>query len=99
MEYPENNFESTEKESDNALLERVLNKGNNKWTNTIANKKPTVHKKNDSPRNCIINCFLLLPITLRMPTSLALLTERAIERFTKFIQAINNTNNAIPESR
>src|SRR4051794_31427885 len=47
-----------------------------------------------SPINCLISADLCAPITFRIPTSLALLADRAVERFMKFTQAINKINTA-----
>ena len=43
----------------------------------------------DSLRNWPINCFFTEPNTFRIPTSLALLKARAVERLVKFTQASN----------
>ena len=45
----------------------------------------------DSPMNCIDNCQRNAPMVFRMPTSLALSDDRAVERFMKLTMAISNT--------
>ena len=52
---------------------------------------------NDSPKNCPISCCRPLPTTFRIPISLALFTDLAMVRLTKFIHAMANMNTAIPE--
>src|SRR6516164_7783583 len=85
-------------ENASALLESWLNTGSAAVTITIAKLKATRHKVNDSLRNCTINCLRVLPITLRMPISLARFTDRATVRFIKLMQAISKIKIAIAES-
>src|SRR5688572_12002838 len=49
-----------------------------------------------SLKNCPIKTRLAAPITFRTPISFALLTERAVLKFIKLIQAISNINTATP---
>jgi len=49
----------------------------------------------DSSRNCPISCRRRDPNVLRIPTSLALSIERAVERLIKLIPAILKINKAI----
>ncbi len=51
--------------------------------------------KVDSNRNCQISDFFSEPKVLRIPTSFALSTERAVDRLMKFIQAIARIKAAI----
>ena len=51
--------------------------------------------KTDSLRNCLINWCLSDPTVLRIPTSFALFSLRAVERFMKLIQASISTNTPI----
>src|SRR4030095_3145778 len=53
------------------------------------NEKTTT--KNDSPKNWYTSCLRIDPIVLRIPTSLALFSDRAVLRFTKFMQARSKT--------
>ena len=67
-------------------------------TNAIDKANAMMQSKNDSPKNCMMSCFLFPPITFLIPISLARFTERATVRLTKLIHAINKINNAMPES-
>jgi len=51
----------------------------------------------DSSRNCRIRCPLVLPATLRIPTSLARFALRAVLRFIKLTQAMSRISIAIKE--
>ena len=51
----------------------------------------------DSDMNKPINWFLSDPSVFLTPTSLALFTDRAVERFIKFMHAITKTNSAMME--
>ena len=53
----------------------------------------------DSPRNCPINRLRIAPRVFRIPTSWALVAERAVERLMKLIAAMSKTNIAITEKR
>ena len=55
----------------------------------IAINKANRDIKADSVRNCPIRFFLSVPNTFRMPTSFALLADRAVVRLVKLMQAIN----------
>ena len=46
----------------------------------------------DSKKNCRISCLLPEPSVFLTPTSFALFSERAVERFMKLTQAINNND-------
>src|SRR5204862_1535714 len=50
-----------------------------------------------SERNWFISCFFSEPNTLRMPTSFALFTDCAVDKFIKFTQASTMMKNAITE--
>ena len=49
----------------------------------------------DSKKNCSTNCFLPDPSVFLTPTSFALFSERAVERFMKLTQAISSMINAM----
>ncbi len=51
----------------------------------------------DSKRNCLNKLILKAPTTFRIPTSLALVAERAVDKFMKLIMATNNIKIAIIE--
>ena len=53
----------------------------------------------DSVRNCPINFVLLDPSVFFIPTSLALVSERDVVRFIKFIIARSNMNTATAENK
>src|ERR1700692_1717329 len=78
--------------TDICLLATSLKKGSVSCTNSNANanEKKTVNK--DSLKNRMSNCLREEPTVLRLPTSLARLSLRAVLRFIKLIQASNNTN-------
>src|ERR1700743_3706504 len=67
---------------------------------TISNAKaPEIKEiRIDSPKNWKISDPLNAPATLRMPTSRARFSLRAVLRFMKLIQAINNISAAIIEN-
>src|SRR5690606_12888590 len=73
----------------------VLNGFKKIQTKTTATKVAKIAYTNDSPKNERIKEPLPAPITFRMLTSLALFSERAVERFIKLMQAINKTTQAI----
>src|SRR5690606_36443756 len=74
------------------LLATWLNQGSNRSARKIANRNAMQAVKTDSLRNCAIrNCFGE-PTVLRMPTSFARFSDRAVLRFMKFMQATNSTN-------
>src|SRR5687768_18368289 len=53
------------------------------------NERITTRK--DSMKNWYTNCFRIEPIVLRIPTSFALFSDRAVLRFIKLMQASSNT--------
>src|SRR5665213_1281839 len=65
-----------------------------------ASSKPITNEKqlysSDSVKNCLIKPLRWEPTTLRKPTSLALLADFAVARFTKLIQAIMRIKAATP---
>ena len=77
------------------LCTSELNAGISRKTKIIENTNAMSARIIDSKKNCTISCFLSDPNVLRMPTSLALFSERAVERFMKLTQAINNMMMAI----
>src|SRR5258706_4751286 len=64
---------------------------------TINNDKEKAKRtvSNDSLKNWKINCLRNEPIVLRMPTSFARFSLRAVLRFIKLIHASNKTNTPI----
>src|SRR5450432_2369867 len=61
--------------------------------------KATNTTKNDSLKNCCTSCPFKEPIALRMPTSLARFSARAVLKFIKLMQASNSTKTpTIPKS-
>ena len=87
------------KSSSICLEARVLNTGKNKYTKRSAKHIAANDKMIDSPKNCPIISILEAPTTFRIPTSLALFMERAVERFMKLIHAIKRMITAIIENR
>src|SRR6186997_2424650 len=77
------------------LFTNKLKEGNKRKTATTEKRKAINARIIDSEKNCIINCFLSEPNVFLTPTSFALFSERAVERFMKFTQAINKIINAI----
>src|SRR5215469_11245313 len=61
--------------------------------NDNANANATVNI--DSAKNCCINCLRSEPTVLRIPTSFARFSLRAVLKFMKLMQASNNTNTPI----
>src|SRR5450631_4894693 len=55
--------------------------------------------RTDSKRNCHLRLEGLTPSTFRTPTSFALSSERAVDRFIKFMQAMSMIKTAIQENR
>src|SRR5688572_12698364 len=70
---------------------RALNQLNEETTMINAKTNARRTTKNDSLKNWPINWDLIDPIDLRMPTSFALFSERAVLRFMKLIHAKINT--------
>src|SRR6185312_1928216 len=79
------------------LSDSLLNKGNNKSASNMENRNEIKAIITDSLRNCPINWLRTDPTVLRMPTSLALFSLRAVERFIKLMQARRITNTPIIE--
>src|SRR6185295_18981521 len=77
------------------LSASLLNKGINRITRAMEKINQTNATKADSLRNCLINWYLSDPTVLRIPTSLALFSLRAVDRFMKLIQASISTNTPI----
>src|ERR1700753_3083025 len=69
-----------------------LNDDSASCTRINENAKATVDTNNDSLKNWLMSCFRNEPNVLRIPTSLARFSERAVLRFMKLIQASSNTN-------
>src|ERR1700742_2493782 len=78
-----------------SLSEMSLKKGRANWTRSRHKEKEIRVTRTDSLRNWPISCPRTEPIALRMPTSFARFSERAVLRFIKLIQASNNTNTPI----
>ncbi len=77
-----------------AIIEKGLNK------NIMAAPAITDAKKvniRDSPSNCLISWNLSAPTTLRIPISFARVSDRAVERFMKFVHAIKSIKIATAE--
>src|SRR5689334_20751543 len=68
-----------------------LNHGSDNITSNNESMKANSTTKNDSLKNCWINCFFNDPIVLRMPTSFALFSARAVLKFMKLMHANSNT--------
>src|SRR4051794_20892417 len=82
------------------LSESSLNQGRDKNMSRKESIKARNTTKNDSLKNCWINCLFRDPIDLRTPTSLALFSERAVLKFVKLMQAKSSTNiPTIPKSQ
>src|SRR5215471_21631534 len=84
-----------EKSSIKFLPDTRENAGSNSFVKSSAIKNAITLISQDSPRNCFINDPFSAPNTLRTPTSDERLEERAVERFIKLMQAINNVNKAM----
>src|SRR5678816_1299895 len=77
------------------LSASLLKSGIIRTTRTIEKTNETNATKTDSLRNCLINWCLSDPTVLRIPTSFALFSLRAVERFMKLIQASISTNTPV----
>src|SRR5262249_3736846 len=76
--------------SDSCLFTILLKEGISRKT-AIKEKRNAIKARiRDSKKNCSINCFLRDPNVFRTPTSFALFSERAVERFMKLIQAMRS---------
>jgi hypothetical protein len=89
------NISMFEKSMDNGLPVKLLKAGRNNSTIARAKTKAMAEMRIDSPRNCLMSCERLAPMTFRNPTSLERFMERAVARFMKLIHAMNNINAAI----
>lgn len=78
----------------NPFPEMSLNVGNNKAKNPTATIMARILIKKDSVINWVINDFFSDPNVFLTPTSLARSDDRAVDRFIKLIQAINNIKKA-----
>src|SRR5690554_555091 len=76
------------------LPENSLKAGKVAFTSTKAMIHAIKLNRMDSIKNCPTSCPCADPITLRTPTSLALLLAPAVERFMKLIAAINKIKKA-----
>src|SRR5687767_8713982 len=70
----------------------VLNQGNDTWTNSSETMNEANVITRDSIKNCITRLLRCEPIVLRIPTSFALFSLRAVEIFMKLMQAIIKTS-------
>jgi hypothetical protein len=82
-----------------SLPDRRLKAGKDSCTIPTATTKLTRVSKKDSLRNWPISCRRVAPMTLRTPTSLARLWDRAVARFMKLMQASRMMNRARAEKR
>src|ERR1700722_975070 len=81
----------------NSLPDSVLNTGRRAHARNKARVAPAIVTMTDSVRNWATRYFRGDPSTFLMPTSLARLADRAVDRFMKLIQAINRMNKAMAE--
>src|SRR5215213_6674408 len=89
-----------EKSGNNSFFTSLLKEGSTKKTANMEKRKAITASMIDSKKNCVTNCFLSEPSVFRTPTSLALFSERAVERFIKLTQAIIKITKAmIPNNR
>src|ERR1043166_5480408 len=84
-----------ERFNDKCLSTRLLNEGKRKQTTAIERRKAANASIIDSEKNCRISCFLPEPSVFLTPTSFALFSERAVDRFMKLTQAIKRMIRAI----
>jgi hypothetical protein len=77
------------------LSTRSLKPG--RLTSTIINARINARNASKilSPINCVISSLFFAPATLRIPTSFARFSLRAVLKFMKLIQAINKIKAAI----
>ena len=80
-----------------AIRTHLLKFGNNKSTKNIAITWATNAKNIDTPKNCKTTLIFFAPAILRIPISLALLADWAVDRFMKLIHAIKRINMATIE--
>src|SRR3954466_12000733 len=78
-----------------SLPERLLNQGRSKLTRTHDAIKENITTKKDSLKNWYTSCLRTEPIVLRIPTSFARFSDRAVLRFMKLMQASSNMNTPI----
>src|SRR5688572_11163575 len=81
-----------------SLAANWLKKGSIDQASTRPSARAIVLIKIDSVRNCFTRLAFNEPNTLRTPTSLARLADRAVDRFIKFTQAISKMKNAMAEN-
>ena len=94
------NADILEKGIDIFLSASSLNQDNDNKTSSNEMIKARKTTKNDSLKNCCTNCPFIEPKDLRMPTSLARFSERAVLKFIKLIHASSNTKiPTIPKSQ
>src|SRR5258708_15813172 len=77
------------------LLASSLKKGNDTWARPNAKTNATATIKKVSVKNCQINCERVEPIDLRIPTSLARVSDCAVLKFIKLLHASNSTKTPI----
>ena len=65
---------------------------------TIAITKAINETRNDSARNCFINCFRVLPTTFLIPISLLRFNDCAIARLIKLMHAMIKIKTAMQVS-
>src|SRR6478735_1595514 len=80
-----------------SLAASWLNNGSSSNAIKMASTNEKKLNKTDSVKNCVMRCERSEPATFLIPTSLARLAERAVERFIKFTQAINKIKMATTE--
>src|SRR3954466_9809103 len=80
------------------LSASLLNTGINRTTKIRENKNEINATKTDSLKNCFINWLRTEPTVLRIPTSFARFSLRAVDRFMKLIHASISTNTPIIEN-
>ena len=87
------------KGSASCLPVRLLNTGKTAPAIAMAIMVERIVSKMASPINCFINTMRNAPITFLTPTSFARLTDRAVARFIKLMQAISKIKTAIMVKR
>ena len=81
------------------LPAKPLNRGRTTQSRSKASPRPRNDRTRDSPRNCLTISERRAPVTLRSPTSLPRLAERAVARFMKLMQARRRMAAAARENR
>ena len=87
----------TPDKSDKDFSVKRLNLGRKISTKINERKREKKATTRASPRNCLVICGRTAPMTLRIPTSLARLSDRAVVKFIKLMQAMINMKTAIRE--